>query len=240
MKALETISRAIARLFGRGRGLGADPNSAKARPVRREPPAGREQLLDRILSTIHSNSILLCGEPGIGKTSILLELRSRLAEVKGSTHEYFPVYIDLRGVPESLLFATVADAVLGQLDPLLGWNRSTGAEVLGVDYSHRDLAEDLRQVIRALRKRSPRRARLVLLVDGIDELNNYDPRTTQRVRSLFMASLAENLVMVASAVEIDKHWEQEGSPWYNFFEEIDLTDLYEPGRQRQKPPDYPG
>jgi hypothetical protein len=37
-----------------------------------------------------------------------------------------------------------------------------------------------------------------------------------------MTNLAENLVMVASAIEIDKRWEQEGSPWYNFFEEIDI------------------
>jgi len=71
-----------------------------------------------------------------------------------------------------------------------------------------------------------------LLVDGIDELNHYDPRTTQRVRSLFMASLAENLVMVASAVEIDKHWEQEGSPWYNFFEEIEIS----PSRREPRRP----
>jgi hypothetical protein len=38
-----------------------------------------------------------------------------------------------------------------------------------------------------------------------------------------MASLAESLVMVASAIQIDRHWEQEGSPWYNFFEEIELV-----------------
>jgi hypothetical protein len=37
-----------------------------------------------------------------------------------------------------------------------------------------------------------------------------------------MASLDGNLVMVATAVEIDKQWEQEGSPWYNFFEEIEV------------------
>jgi hypothetical protein len=66
---------------------------------------------------------------------------------------------------------------------------------------------------------------LVLLVDGIDELNSYAPQTTQRVRSLFMAGLEGNLVMVATAVEIDRHWEQEGSPWYNFFEEIELRPL---------------
>ena len=131
---------------------------------------------------------------------------------------FFPVYIDLHGVPERLLFATVADAVLGQL----AFAPPSKVARFGSDYSHRDLANDFRGVIHTLGEHSVKPARLVLLVDGIDELNHYHPRTTQRVRSLFMASLAESLVMVGSAVEIDKHWEQEGSPWYNFFEEIDL------------------
>ena len=141
--------------------------------------------------------------------------------------DFYPVYIDLHGVPERLLFATVADAVLGQL----AFAPPSKVLRFGSDYSHRDLANDFRGVILSLSERSLKRARLVLLVDSIDELNHYDPRTTQRVRSLFMASLAENLVMVASAVEIDKDWEQEGSPWYNFFEEIELSPTRrEPGR----------
>ncbi len=179
----------------------------------------REQLIRRILSSIHNNSILLSGEPGCGKSSILLHLKGRLMAGSDPVVDFYPVYIDLRAVPEELLFATVADAVLGQL------TFAPPSKVLhfGSDYSHRDLANDLRGVILALRARDLKPARLVLLVDGIDALNHYDPRTTQRVRSLFMASLAESLVMVASAIQIDRHWEQEGSPWYNFFEEIELV-----------------
>jgi hypothetical protein len=180
--------------------------------------AEREQLIRRVLSSIHNNSILLSGEPGSGKTSILLYLKGRLADAEDPVVDFHPVYIDLRGVPEDLLFATVADAVLGQLS----FGPPNKVSRFGSDYSHRNLAKDFRAVIRTLGERSPKHARLVLLVDGIDELNHYHPRTTQRVRSLFMASLAESLVMVATAVQIDRHWEQEGSPWYNFFEEIDL------------------
>ena len=40
-----------------------------------------------------------------------------------------------------------------------------------------------------------------------------------------MARVAENLVMVASGCEISREWEREGSPWYNFFEELPLTGL---------------
>lgn len=179
----------------------------------------QEQLIRRILSSIHNNSILLCGAPGSGKTALLFQLKERLATVGDPNTKFSAIYIDLHGIPERLFFATVARAVLGQLAQVPAGR----AVSFGLDYGHRDLARDFRNVIRALKMRSPRRARLVLLVDGIDELNHYDPRTTQKVRSLFMASLAENMVMVASAVKIDKHWEQEGSPWYNFFEEIELS-----------------
>ena len=176
-------------------------------------------MIRRILSSIHNNSILLIGPEGTGKTSILLYLKGSLADAENTVTDFHPVYIDLHGVPEDLLFATVSDAVLGQL----AFSPPSKVERFGSDYSHRDLSRDFRSVIRVLREGSAKSARLVLLVDGIDELNHYKPRTTQRVRSLFMASLAESLVMVASAVEIDKHWEEEGSPWYNFFEEIDIS-----------------
>lgn len=196
---------------------GKDP----PRPSAGEAPAGepRERLIRRILSSIHNNSILLVGGAGTGKTAILLYLKGCLTEIEDTAANFYPVYIDLNGVSEDLLFATVSDAVLGQLS----FAPPSKVSRFGSNYDHRDLARDLRAVIRTLGEHSPKQARLVLLVDSIDELNHYHPRTTQRVRSLFMASLAESLVMVASAVEIDKHWEQEGSPWYNFFEEIDLS-----------------
>jgi hypothetical protein len=192
----------------------------------------RERLIRRILSTISNNSILLCGEQGTGKTSILLHLKDRLASAEDPTTAFFPVYIDLRGVPEDVLFATVADAVLGQL----AFAQPTKVASFGSQYDHRKLAGDFRGVIQTLSESGPQQARLVLLVDGIDELNHFHPRTTQRVRSLFMASLAENLVMVASAVEIDKHWEQEGSPWYNFFEEIEVLPFDREQRRRDRMP----
>ena len=37
-----------------------------------------------------------------------------------------------------------------------------------------------------------------------------------------MKSFAEDMVAVVSGVGINKHWASEGSPWYNFFEEIEV------------------
>jgi Cdc6-like AAA superfamily ATPase len=173
---------------------------------------------------MRNNSILLCGRPGSGDTPVLHALRERLEADEDPEIAFFPVYIDLREVVEDLVFASVADAVLEQLS----FSPPNKVAHFGKSYGHRNLARDLRAVIRILDESSHRQARLVLLIDGIDELNHYRPRTTQRVRSLFMAGLGESLVMVAAAVEIDKRWEQEGSPWYNFFEEIELCQSHRP------------
>ena len=184
------------------------------------------------MSTICNNSILLYGGPGSGKTPILLHLKGRLAAHDEPDTAFYPVYIDLAGVPESLLFATVADAVLGQL----AFAPPSKAERYASAYGHRELCNDLRAVVQTLSESTAKRPRIVLLVDRIDEFNQYDPRTTQRLRSLFMTNLAENLVMVASAIEINKRWEQEGSPWFNFFEEIVIpsNDQDAAGRDRMR------
>ena len=232
MNTLRASVRSLARLFRRfGKGTCNDPSSQQPTSGGLELP-GRERLIRQILSTIHNNSILLCGGPGTGKTSLLLHLKEHLSAGGDPATEFFPVYIDLHDVPERLLFATVANAVTEQLAPMPILSHATWSPASGSVYGHRDLANDFRSVLRTLKERSTGQARLVLLVDGIDQLNNYAPRTAQRVRSLFMANLDGSLVMVASAVEIDKHWEQEGSPWYNFFEEIELSPAH---RERRRP-----
>ncbi|MDH3469626.1 MAG: AAA-like domain-containing protein, partial [Gammaproteobacteria bacterium] len=96
-----------------------------------------------------------------------------------------------------------------------------GIDVTG-EYTYRDFVRDVHAVIKTLKKRSTKKIKLVLLIDEVDELNDYNPRINQKLRSLFMKNFAENLVAVVSGVEIKKRWEREGSPWYNFFEEIEV------------------
>ncbi len=218
MKTLRDAVRALLSRLGRLVGGPIEDGSPWTSASGGLKLADHEQMIRRILSTIHNNSILVCGGPGSGKTMLLRDLEKRLLAAGDPATEFFPVFLNLHRVPERLLFATVADAVMKQLDQ----TASGRVERRGADYSHRDLANDFRRLIRTLGNNNPKKVMLALLVDGIDQLNHYDPRITQRVRSLFMASLAENLVMVATAVEIDKRWEQEGSPWYNFFEEFAL------------------
>jgi tetratricopeptide (TPR) repeat protein len=186
---------------------------------------GRDQLIERILQTIHNNSLLLYGERRIGKTSLQHHLRRRLLQLDDPNYEFFPVYVDLQGTPESQFFATLAEDVFHELEPHLGGMQPGEGLDPDADYGYRELVADLRRVLKILEKRNSKQVKLVLLIDEVDELNAYDPRINQRLRSLFMKSFAENLVAVVSGVEIRKQWDQEGSPWYNFFEEIEVPPI---------------
>jgi hypothetical protein len=182
---------------------------------------GREALIDRILQTVHNNSLLLYGERRIGKTTLQHQLKRRLEALDDPDYDFYPVYSDLQGTPQERFFATLADDVFHQLAPVLdGLEPAQSPD--SSDYGYRDLVRDLRSALEVLRQRSSKRVKLVLLIDEVDELNDYDPRVNQRLRSLFMKSFAESLVAVVSGVEIKRQWEREGSPWYNFFEEIEV------------------
>jgi hypothetical protein len=183
---------------------------------------GRTRLIDRILQTIHNNSLLLYGERRIGKTSIQHQLKKRLEGLEDPQYNFYPVYIDLQGTPEDRFFRTLAEDIFHELAPVLDDLEPSAASEDGSDYTYRDFVRDIHRVLKKLKKKSSKSVKLVLLIDEVDELNAYDPRVNQKLRSLFMKSFAENLVSVVSGVEIKKQWEREGSPWYNFFEEIEV------------------
>ncbi len=185
---------------------------------------GRDDLVERILQTIHNNSLLIYGERRIGKTSIQHQLKKRLRALDDPHYEFYPVYVDLQGTPETRFFQTIAEDVFQELAPVLLDGREAGQD-MPENYSHRDFSRDIRAVLKTLQARTKKKVKLVLLIDEVDELNAYDPRINQKLRSLFMKNFAENLVAVVSGVEIKKHWEREGSPWYNFFEEIEVKPL---------------
>ena len=194
---------------------------------------GRERLIQRILQTVHTNSLLLHGERRIGKTSILHQLRRRLEALDDPEYRFHPVYVDLQGTPEERFFATLADQVFDALGPLADGDgpEDDDAEPPRVPalarpaYDHHDLVRELHGLIGALQAASSKRIKVVLLIDEVDELNDYDPRVNQKLRSLFMKGFAENLVAVVAGVRIRREWEKEASPWYNFFEEIEVAPI---------------
>lgn len=186
---------------------------------------GREPLIQRILQTAHTNSLMLHGERRIGKTSLLHQVRQRLETLDDPEFQFHAVYVDLQGTVEDRFFATLADQIFEGLAPARKDPGRRPALDRAAGYDHHDLVRELHGLIAELQKASRKRVRLVLLIDEVDELNHYDPRVNQKLRSLFMKSFAESLVAVVAGVRIRKEWEKEGSPWYNFFEEIEVRPI---------------
>ena len=87
----------------------------------------------------------------------------------------------------------------------------------------RAVIRTVQRVIEDLKRGTTRLVKLVLLIDEVDVLNEFSERVNQRLRSIFMKTFSEHLVAVMSGVGIKRIWTSEGSPWYNFFDEIELS-----------------
>jgi len=192
-------------------------------PIRTEEMFfGREKLIQRIINTLHNNSLMLYGPRRIGKTSLQHQLKHRLESLHDPQYEFVPVLIDLQGTSEHRFFASLMEEIMEVYR-----SRSNGALPLRffdnqTDYSGRDFSRDLKKVMEAFQAQTEKTLKLVLLIDEVDELNKYSEEVNQRLRSVFMKTFAENLVAVMSGAYIRKNWESEGSPWYNFFEQVEV------------------
>jgi tetratricopeptide (TPR) repeat protein len=184
---------------------------------------GRRKLLARILNVLHHNSLLITGERRIGKTTLLFHLRQALQADDQTGYRFFPVQTDLQGVPEEAFFHTIMSDIVEQLGlrpETTGALRFRGEDIR---YDGRDFSHDLQRVVDELKTRTPLHVKLAMLIDEVDVLNEYSERVNQRLRSIFMKTFSEHLVAIMSGVGIKRLWTSEGSPWYNFFDEVELT-----------------
>jgi tetratricopeptide (TPR) repeat protein len=184
---------------------------------------GRQKLMSRILNVLHHNSLMITGERRIGKTTFLYHLGKVLHADDQTEYKFFPVFTDLQGVPEATFFQAVMGDIVDTLRlsaPTLASMRFDPEEG---DYDGRDFSHDLQRIIEELKTRTPKKVKLALLIDEVDVLNDYSERVNQRLRSIFMKTFSENLVAIMSGVGIKRTWKSEGSPWYNFFDEVELS-----------------
>jgi tetratricopeptide (TPR) repeat protein len=183
---------------------------------------GRQRLMNRILNVLHHNSLMITGERRIGKTTFLYHLKRALETDDQTEYQFFPVFTDLQGVPESAFFHAVMGDVVEALSLRPETLQSLHFRPDHESYDGRDFSHDLQRVIEDLKTRTPKRVKLALLIDEVDVLNEYSERINQRLRSIFMKTFSENLVAIMSGVGIKRIWKSEGSPWYNFFDEVEL------------------
>jgi AAA+ ATPase superfamily predicted ATPase/tetratricopeptide (TPR) repeat protein len=183
---------------------------------------GRSRLLNRILNVLHHNSLMITGERRIGKTTFLHHLKRALEADEGTEYKFFPVSADLQGVPEAVFFHALMSDVLDQLSPPQEVLSTLRFQAEDPSYDGRDFSHDIQRVVEHIKTRTDKKVKLALLIDEVDVLNEYSERVNQRLRSIFMKTFSEHLVAVMSGVGIKRIWKSEGSPWYNFFDEIEL------------------
>jgi hypothetical protein len=95
-------------------------------------------------------------------------------------------------------------------------------------YTDREFGRDLRLVIRLLEQygeqRDDRRhVRLILLLDEVDTLSQFNPLYQQQLRRIFMRDFAATLGAVVAGIAISKEWDRVESPWFNLFNEIAMA-----------------
>jgi tetratricopeptide (TPR) repeat protein len=184
---------------------------------------GRQKLLARLLNVLHHNSLMITGERRIGKTTFLYHLKKVLEADEGTEYRFFPVMTDLQGVPEETFFHAVMGDVVDELRLTPDTQAALRFRPDAGGYDGRDFSHDLQRVVDELKTRTSKRVRLALLIDEVDVLNEYSERINQRLRSIFMKTFSEHLVAIMSGVGIKRIWNSEGSPWYNFFDEVELS-----------------
>ena len=178
---------------------------------------GRKPLLRQILNTLHNNSIMIFGERRIGKTSFLHQLNAILPEIDDAQYEFIPAFIDLQGVSEDQFFSVIDQEICHSIESKHLTTSPTPAHL-----DARSFTQRLRDHIRQLKNHCEKEPKLVLLLDEVDVMNEFSEKTNQQLRSVFMKSFAKHLVAVMAGIHINTSWKSQGSPWYNFFEQIQL------------------
>ena len=159
-----------------------------AEPVRREDMFfGRRELLQKIVDTLHNNSIMIHGERRIGKTTLLYQLNNHLWGLEDEEYWFVPLYVDLEGTEEDAFFHFLMEEILHTASNLSGLTPDTQAALHGLryyrpEYAHytdREFIRDLRDVIKALstygeETHPGKHLRLILLMDEMDVFNAYD------------------------------------------------------------------
>jgi len=196
---------------------------------------GRHDLLQRIIDTLHNNSIMIHGERRIGKTTLLHQLAARLREIDDPSFWFIPLYVDVEGTTEQGFFHLLMEEILDGVTNLPEAAEELHPHLTDLryyktaesDYTDREFSRDLRVLVEQLHLYSARRhplkqLRIILLMDEMDVMSNFSRIVQQQLRRIFMREFAVTLGAVVAGIQISKEWDRVESPWYNLFNEIEL------------------
>ena len=187
---------------------------------------GRDKLLEKVIDGLSGGSIAIYGDRRIGKTSILRQLEKKLVEKK-LEKPYLPIYVDIEGKSEDEFFRHLMHAIVDGCDGYISDTSQLRIQQDNDRYSSSSFGSDLWKVIQQLKSTYAEDAILVLLLDEIDQTEEYDQSMHQVLRSFFMRHVGE-LKMIAAGVHITgKAWSKKTSPWYNFFSRLETPPFEE-------------
>lgn len=186
---------------------------------------GRETVIDTMVGKLAQNSFYLYGEKRIGKTSLLLQVRDRLAR-RGELQPgrlLLPVFRNIQEVPQAQFWLYLLRSIASELEI----DSTSGLACLAqtVGYDDLDAEDDLDRIVLLL-SRGGAQPLIVLLLDEIDTLERYDPAVRQRFRA-FCQHAQAHLRVVVAGVRPPTAEPGDTSPWYNIFERLALGPLSE-------------
>lgn len=184
---------------------------------------GRKDLIRRIQNLVAHNCLMIYGERRMGKTSLLYQLKKGLAQAQHPAYTFFPAFVDLQGIQEEDLFHHIMGEMLAAYPDWAKLPLSFDEQAR--DYRARAFSRDVKAIIQHLAQEATKQVMVVLLMDEVDVINEFSEKTNQKLRSIFMKDFASHLSCIMAGIHLKKEWESSGSPWYNFFEEIPMTQL---------------
>jgi hypothetical protein len=163
----------------------------------------------------NGTSMVLYGEPQIGKTTILRQFQLNLREETASQHiPLRSAYVDLEGLQAHEFFETVIRAAIeGANDPLLSANTQVPRP-----YNDAQFENDLKDLVTYLKERLGAEMRLTLLLDGADVLLGYPQSIHAGLRRIINSPSARYISMILAGKNLLEGWQQAEPPFYSNFQ----------------------
>ena len=182
---------------------------------------GRATAMQDIFQSIRNNSLCLTGERRIGKTTLLEHIDKNMAV------PFFSFFCNLESVKEAFFFSRIMQHLVNKVRSI--WPESLPGLVLFEkerhEYDEIDFEEDIESVLDFLRKNYAPDASVIMCLDEIDATQEFAPNIHQSLRNVFQ-TYHGMIRMVAAGVSIKRgEWRLPTSPWYNFFEFKDVSEL---------------
>jgi hypothetical protein len=174
---------------------------------------GRTRLLAQVIGVgvMGGNNVILSGDPQAGKTSFLRRIEQRLRDqqIKDPQYYYWPIWMDVQGVPPDLFYRLLMESILKRVE-----NHQTRTDLryhqAPPTYGVRQFREDVNEIV-ALPDGGQKEKRLVLCLDNLhywfsqeDDSSGFTPTFRDDFRDVFN-DVGTQLRVIATGTNIPRN-----------------------------------